>query len=103
MIKPDQRAGIFVYRGTVLEAHVLGRWREGKPVEMFGRRWSVDRMVERDGAGLAILLPEPHDFELGPLMCSQCGAFGRDRPGGHGDPFECTSCPNRGYGNGITF
>ena len=52
----DKKIAILVDVGSVVEAHLLGREREGKQVLMLGRRWMVDLTRECDGKRLVQLL-----------------------------------------------
>lgn len=98
-MKADERLGVFVYFGTPIEAHLLGRAREGKPVVVLGRRWTIDRMRKSDGAWIVILIAQP---KAGPLICSACGNLTLVEDG---DAWLCSpklrGCGRRGPANGV--
>jgi len=98
-MKADSGMTIWVERGTVTQAHLSGRMADRTPVDMFGRAWTVTRS-EDDDRGVR--------YELRPagapaVMCTGCGSFEWDQPGGRGDRYECTECPNRGWPDGLLF
>jgi len=78
-LRPDEYMAVMVDVGTIVDAHLMGRWREGKAVVELGRRWKVVKSVERDGKRLVELkaiddLYDEHG-DPRPLMCSSCGSF----------------------------
>lgn len=99
-MRADRTLALLVAADTVTAAHLRGRHGEGKPAILFGREWEIAEIKPVDGQLLVQLRARERE---GPIMCSKCGSFDWDQPGGHGDPFECSSCPNRGWGDGVTF
>lgn len=98
----DETIALLVYSGTVIAAHMTGRHREAKPVVALGRSWDIVKIKPAGGALLVELRARPSD---GPLMCSRCGSFEWDRPGGAGGPFECQAagCGHRSHRGEVTF
>jgi ribosomal protein L37AE/L43A len=93
----DPVLGVFVHANSVTAAHMRGRHREGKPTDLFGRRWRVESIREVDERLLVMLEPLPRE---GPIMCSGCGSFELDRVQ-RGDPWHCTACHRRDREPGI--
>jgi len=100
-MRADRTLCIAAASDTVTAAHFKGRHREGKPVDLFGRRWTITKLREVEGLVLVELQASERE---GPIMCSKCGSFEWDTPGGPGI-YECQGCPHRGPGldGGVLF
>lgn len=104
-MKADAQIWLYVQSDAVTAAHLRGRKRESKPAMMFGRAWTV-RTIKDHGDRLLVMLETTLNADgspPSPLMCKRCGSFDYDQPGGHGDPFECSECPNKSHGGGVLF
>jgi hypothetical protein len=94
----DAAIAILVDIDSIVDLHLRGRAREGKPVVMLGRRWSVELSRECDGKRLVQLRADERDLvdDHGspmPLMCCGCGGFNMDKP--DGAMWECADCGSR--------
>ena len=89
-VKRDDLLTILVGVGTITDVHVMGRKREGKPVSMLGRCWTVGLARDADGHRMVVLQAVPTGD---PIMCTGCGGFDLDKPGGF--TWECATCGGR--------
>jgi len=92
----DNTLLIRVKRDGIVAAHILGRHRENRSIDLFGARWSVyriwdDEPDDRPDFMQVVLTRASRDLQT---MCWVCGSFTWDRVN-FDDPAYCVDCGSR--------
>lgn len=91
----DQSITVWVDAGSIADAHMLGRKRDGQPINLFG----CDLLVNRtwlDGYRrcFVLLVADAKHPDFPQMMCWSCGSFDVSREEVD-DPYYCTRCGSR--------